>query len=241
MAEKVGKTADQPPCQSRRHDRDDAPSRTSPGSRICAACREQTEEDLVELPGLYEMCAYMLDLRDPLPRERVGGHRPKGIVLRDAVVTVRTDILGVLASWCGLITSERGVTGPDEPSIRRLTTFMLIHFTWLTAHPAASDFADELNHLAESARSVLTPPAEAVLDLGPCARHGCGRTVRTDGHPPTRARCDAGHEWAPEQWLLLRGKQYGFPNGHPGGHGNGNRNAGPHDERRADPRRKGTE
>lgn len=192
-------------CRSRRHDGDDAPPRTAPGLAICADCREEAEENLLELPGLYDMCAYMLDVRRPQLRERVSGRKRRGIVLREAVVNVRSDVLGVLASWCGLVAKERGVSGPDELSVPRLSTFVLIHFGWLTAHPAAPDFVDELAALADGARAVLQPESTAEITLGPCARPGCGWTVRAEGHPPRRIRCDAGHEWPPEQWLLLRG------------------------------------
>jgi hypothetical protein len=202
MVERVRGSGRGATCLSERHG--DLAVPTVPGLTICADCRECAEEDLLELPVLYEMCAYVLDARHPRPRERVSGGRPGGIVLRDAVVGIRSDILGVLASWCGLVTNERGVPSPDELSIPRLSTFVLIHFSWLTAHPAGPDFADELAALTERARGVLKPEPRAEMDLGPCTRDGCGSTVRAEGHPPTRIRCDAGHEWPPEKWLLLR-------------------------------------
>lgn len=203
MVDSVRDNDDGPICRSARHV--GLGSRTVPGLTICEECRDGAEENLLELPALYDMCAYVLDARRPQPRERVSGHRPGGIVLRDAVVSIRSDILGVLASWCGLVTSERGVPGPDELSIPRLSTFVLIHFGWLTGHPAGPDFADELAVLADRAREVLKPEPRTEMALGPCARPGCGWTVRAEGHPPRRIRCDAGHEWSPDQWLLLRG------------------------------------
>lgn len=202
MVERVRDNEEGALCLSQRHG--GIPSRTVPGLAICAECRKDAEESLLELPVLYDMCAYVLDARHTQPRERVSGRRPGGIVLRDAVVSIRSDILGVLASWCGLVTSERGVSGPDELSIPRLSTFVLIHFGWLTAHSAGPDFADELTLLADRAREVLQPEPRAEMDLGPCTHPGCGWTVRAEGHPPTRVRCDAGHEWPPEKWLLLR-------------------------------------
>jgi hypothetical protein len=193
-----------PTCASQRH-RDTAPA-TLPDLAVCRECREDAEENLVELPKMYDMCAYVLDGHHRPLRERVRGHRPRGIVLRDEVVGVRSDILGVLASWCGLVTSERGVAGPDELSVGRLSTFVLVHFGWLTAHPAGADFTDELTALAERARAALTPePVAKPLPLGPCPRPGCGWTVSAEGHPPRRIRCEAGHELPPHQWLLLRG------------------------------------
>jgi hypothetical protein len=169
----------------------------------CAECRTKAEESLVELPRLYDMCAYVLDARPPRPVERVSGSRPRGIVLRDEVVDIRSDILGVLASWCGLVTSERGVAGPDELSVASLSTFVQVHFEWLAAHPAGADFVDELTALADRAGEVLATEPAPESRLGPCPRPGCGWALRADGHPPTRIRCGAGHEWPPAQWLLL--------------------------------------
>ncbi len=205
MVERVRDIHDRRICRSQRHNGGGLPAHTAPGLEICVRCRDEAEEDLLELPGLYDMCAYVLNPRHRPMRERVSGTRSRGIVLRDAVVSIRSDILGVLAAWCGLVSSERGVTGPDELSVPRLSTFVHIHFQWLTAHPAGPDFADELSTLADRARGVLTPEPAAELTLGPCLRPGCGWTVRADGHPPRRVRCDGGHEWSPSQWLLLRG------------------------------------
>jgi hypothetical protein len=202
MSDEVLDNQDRDFCRSQRHD--GIASRTIDGLRICVECRDRAEESLVELPQLYDMCAYMLDARRPQLRERVSGHRPHGIVLRDAVVSIRSDILGVLASWCGLVAGERGVPGPDELSIPRLSTFVLVHFGWLTAHPAGAEFTDELATLAERARAVLTPEPVTPIALGPCPRPGCGWTLRAEGLPPKRISCEAGHEWPPEQWLLLR-------------------------------------
>lgn len=212
---KSTRPGDSPVCRGTRHTGIDPG--TAPGRTICDECVHSAEENLLELPALYDMCAYVMDARHPRhrERERVSGNRPGGIVLREAVVGIRSDILGVFASWCGLVTSERGVTGPDELSISRLSTFMLIHFGWLTAHPAGPDFVDELCSLADRAHEVLTPEPLTRMVLGPCARPGCGCTVRAEGHPPRRIRCDAGHEWSPDQWLLLRSghRSDSFPEG----------------------------
>jgi hypothetical protein len=204
MSEGVLDNQDSRFCRSQQHAV--VPSGTADGLTICRECRDQAEENLVDLPQLYDMCAYMLDARAPKQQERVRGHRPRGIVLRDAVVSIRSDILGVLASWCGLVATERGVPGPDELSIPRLSTFVLVHFGWLTAHPAGPDFTDELAALADRARMVLTPDPVSEMNLGPCPRPGCNGTLRTEGHPLRRISCEAGHEWPPDQWLqLLRG------------------------------------
>jgi hypothetical protein len=206
MAELVRDSHTERICPSMRHA--GSAAHTAPGRTICDGCGHDAEESLVELPELYDMCAYALDTRPRRPREPVSGHQPRGIVLREPAVRIRSDILGVLASWCGLVTAERGVPGPDELSIPRLSTFVLVHFGWLTAHPAGADFTDELIALAERAREVLQPEPVAELELGPCAHPGCGLPLRADSRPAKLIRCEAGHEWPPERWVLLRGDHF---------------------------------
>lgn len=206
-------------CGSRRHHGQDDPPRVGRGLQICVDCRNQVEEHLVGLPEWYEICAHMLDICRPQLRERVSGHRPHGIVLRDAVVTVRSDILGVLASWCGLVVGERGVPGPDELSIRELVTFIAIHLNWLTEHLAAPDLVDELEELSRAARAVVQPSNGSHVELGHCAESGCDAVVRAErpnGQDQDRVACDAGHVWRPEQWLLLKGHQHEERNLDPG-------------------------
>jgi hypothetical protein len=196
-------------CRSSRHEDALYPPELDGRRTICTECRERLEEDLVELPALYELCAHMLDLRRHHRGERVSGHRPRGIALNEAVVTVRADILGVLASWCGLVSVERAVPGPDELGIRQLTTFLSIHLGWLTEHVSAPDLVDEIADIAATAQEVLRPGTGDPLTLGQCARPGCGQPVRPEGHAdgeqPYRLSCTAGHAWAPDEWLLLWG------------------------------------
>jgi hypothetical protein len=217
---------DQPTCRSRRHEPGKAPLRAS-GIQICSICRDLAESALIELPELFELCAHALDLRPNGPRERVSGNRPHGIVLRDAVVTARSDILGVLAAWCGLVTTERGVLGPDELDIRKLVGFLAIHLHWLCQHLAAPDFVDELTDLTDAATQAMRQESTGFrVAAGTCLRGDCDRTVYAEAHregtEPYEVSCEAGHVWAPEHWLSLRGKPTG-PNdsGHHGDNGNG--------------------
>jgi len=224
---------DQLTCRSRRHEPAKAPLR-APGLGICVACRDIGEETLVELPTLFELCAHALDLRPNEPMERVSGHRPRGIVLRDTVVSVRSEILGVLAAWCGLVTTERGVLAPDELDIRKLVGFLGIHLHWLCQHPAAPDFVDELTDLTDAANEAMRPDTGFRVAVGTCLRPDCDRTVYAEAHregaAPYEVSCEAGHVWAPEHWLALRGKQNGSngnggngSNGHVNGHVHGSR------------------
>lgn len=202
--------ADQPTCRSRRHEPGDTPA-CATGLTICPSCRFLVEETLIELPALFELCAHALDLRPNEIRERVSGHRPRGIVLHDAVVSVRSDILGVLASWCALVTSERGVLSPDELDIRKLVGFLAVHLHWLCGHQAAADFVDELAELTTTATEAIQPKTGFRAAVGPCPHPGCGETIYAEAHQegaaPYEVSCTAGHVWAPEHWLQLRGKR----------------------------------
>lgn len=219
--------SDQPTCRSRRHEPGTAPLLAT-GMCICFACREITEETLIELPTLFDLCANALELRPNGLRERVSGHRPHGIVLRHTVVSVRSEILGVLAAWCGLVKTERDVPGPDELAIRKLVGFLGIHLHWLCQHPAAPDLVDELTDLSAAVSAALRPETGFRVAVGTCLHQECGRTVYAEAHhegaEPYEVACEAGHVWAPEHWLSLRGKQNGTGNGHPNGNGHSNGN-----------------
>lgn len=111
------------------------------------------ENDLLGLPAWYETSSDYLDPRKGFSEQR--NTRRKGLVLNDLIVTVRSDLLSTLASWCDLVVSERGVTGPNLLDVRQLATFLIIHFTWLTAHPAAPDLVDQLGGLTAAARDAV--------------------------------------------------------------------------------------
>ena len=220
------RTDDQPTCRSRRHEPGRAPLLAT-GMGICPACRDLAEKALVELPGLFDLCAHALDVRPTGLRERVSGHRPRGIVLSDAVVSVRSEILGVLAAWCGLVTAERGVLGPDEPDVRKLVGFLAIHLHWLCQHLAAPDFVDELTDLTDAGNEAMQPEIGFRVAVGACPHLGCDRTVYAEAHredaAPYEVSCESGHVWAPKHWLSLRGKRNGGngKNSHVPGHANG--------------------
>jgi hypothetical protein len=197
-------------CRSRRHHGGRRPDVLS-GQQICSDCRDRLENDLVGLPTWYDSCADYLDSRRHRFVERVNSRQPGGIVLNDAVVTIRSDILGTMASWCGLVVDERGVVPPNALDIHALATFLIIHFTWLTAHPAAPDLVDELADLTEAARGVVLPTNHFRTEVGVCDRPGCGQMVYAESYSeedqvPYRVACENGHEWPPSQWLLLRGR-----------------------------------
>jgi hypothetical protein len=179
--------------------------------RLCAPCRELLASRLARLPRLYQACEHVLEARRYHSIRVARGRRPAGICLDEVTVAVRSDTIRVLSSWCGLIVDERGVTGPREPDIALLASFLRAHLDWLVTHPAAPDFAAEIAHLITGAGEVLNPARARVIDLGPCIEEGCAGMVRTSFRPGNQGsapqvRCDAGHSWPPHLWLRLCAK-----------------------------------
>lgn len=194
-------------CPSRRHEPGRAPLLAS-GLGVCPLCRDLTEQALVDLPELFDMCALGLDLRPTEPPERVVGHRPRGTV-RDGGVSVQASILGVLAAWSDLVTVERAVTGPDDLAVRKLVRFLAVHVHWLCKHPGAADFVDEVISLAAAADEAVRSETGFRVAVGRCPHLRCDRTVYSEAHrqgaEPYEFSCEAGHVWAPQHWLDLRG------------------------------------
>ncbi len=184
------------------------PHQAAPGLRLCWGCRHTARSDLIRLPVLYKDCERVLTPRRQGYEKKVSGRRLNGISLDDTAVTVRSDIVDVLASWSGLVVDERGVTGPDKREVAQLVGFLDSHLDWLVAHPAAHDFADEIAALVNAARDVIDPDPTLRMELGRCAESGCGHmmyaTIRAENEPRRHTvSCEAGHVWQPQQWLLL--------------------------------------
>jgi hypothetical protein len=165
MARQHARTGDDvpPPCPSWQH-RSGAAVPVAPGLRICPACRDVAEEALLTLPSLFEQCAYAI--APPPASERTGDKRQRGVVLCEPVIAMRSEILGVLAGWCALVTSERGVSGPREPGIRTVVGFLAVHLHWLFGHRSAPALVDDLAYLTAAVRAASLPangarPSEA--------------------------------------------------------------------------------
>jgi hypothetical protein len=122
---------------------------------------------------------------------------------------VRSDIVAILASWSGLVVTERAVARPVRRDVGMLAAFVGAHLDWLLAHPAAADFAEEVTTLARAARRAAQPGARIHLELGQCVRPGCESplfaTTHGDGGTALtgHVRCDSGHVWQAHQWLPL--------------------------------------
>ncbi|MFC0107989.1 hypothetical protein [Kibdelosporangium aridum] len=157
---------------------------------------------LSTLPLLYSRCEVAMQpvRAGGVVREHTG-RRATGLPLRAAAFDARARILGVLASWAGLVSAEREVPAPRR-TVPELARFLAAHRDWLAGHPGGADFVAELSELVASASEVLQEPGHTVL-TGHCPIDGCQAPVRIK---PSGAavRCEAGHELQPMQWLVLR-------------------------------------
>ena len=120
-------------------------------------------------------------------------------------MSVRTDILDILSSWCKLVADERAIPAPGARDARELAVFLDGHVNFLVRHAAVGDFAAEVRELAKTARAVVENTGGDPRQLGPCDREGCGHMVYvtnldSGGH---KVRCAAGHVWPPREWLAL--------------------------------------
>lgn len=179
------------------------------GLLLCPGCRDRIGTDLAELPSLYDDCESLLSAAPKALTEKVRGRVATDLSLNQTAVSVRSDIVVILASWAGLIASERGVARPARRDVGVLAAFVTVHLDWLLTHPAAADFAEEVTALAKAARRAAQPGDRIHLELGQCIRPGCESmmfaTTHGDGGISLTGlvRCESGHVWKAHQWLPL--------------------------------------
>lgn len=181
------------------------------GLPVCRACHKRVHRELAELPGLYLRCESLLASfpQTFVPKVANGaGGTATGLVLDEAVVNARRDIVGLLASWSGLVADERKVGRPRRRDVTELSAFLAIHVDWLLAHQAGISFAQELVTVAATARAASRGGAALEIELGPCVEAGCEHVMiakRAEGSKssPVEVSCAAGHVWRTHQWLRL--------------------------------------
>lgn len=119
-------------------------------------------------------------------------------MLDEAAANARSDMKAVLASWCGMVADERGVTRLICRDVADLVGFLAIHLEWLFAHSAGPDFGDEIAAVTTAARRVCRRDQVMERALGRCVENDCtGIIVAAAPEGASRAsleiRCDAGH------------------------------------------------
>lgn len=188
----------------------------SPGSgssgegpaRLCEACRNRLRRDLDGLPALYDECESVLGNPTYHLTERVSGSKGTGIPLNTHAMTARSEIMALLASWAGLVISERRLAAAPARTVPGLSSFLAAHLNWLVAHPAAEDFAEEVCGAVRMAHTAAQPGPSLHIELGTCVQPGCDSALYATGRagddrPMSQVRCGAGHVWSARDWLLV--------------------------------------
>lgn len=213
--------------------------RAEPGLQLCRACWLRVRDDIAELPQLYRECESALTRFPFAFGLKVRGGERRGLALNEAAVNARLNIESVLTTWSKVVAGERRLTKLARRDVTDLATFLSAHLDWLLAHPVGANFADDIAAVAATARRASRPGAALHLNLGQCVHQDCGGPMfatrsAQDGPSSLQVRCEAGHVWRPDEWLLLARRV------HQGTSGRGQRGTqlpdGPGHDRRADRR-----
>ncbi|WP_433576162.1 hypothetical protein [Nocardia brasiliensis] len=175
--------------------------------RVCPDCLSRFFETLRQLPVLYARCGELLQGERNRRMAPARGGLRQGIVLKDALVEARTEVLALAASWAAMVVDEARPPRRPRRDITTLVDFLLQYGDWLAVHPAIVDAMDEFAEVHALAQQVIDPVPNQI-EVGHCDRPGCHQKVyaqlATAGPGDSLVRCSAGHSWQPHQWLALQ-------------------------------------
>ncbi len=106
----------------------DRPRQALPTLVICGGHRTELYRLATDLPRRYDD----LDRAHGTPGPR-GPGIPTGIPFDDDIAEHRTHMVSVVASWCGAIASERGITPPADLHMDALAAWLYRHLEWVAA------------------------------------------------------------------------------------------------------------
>jgi hypothetical protein len=200
----------------RRHEKGQARRRVVAGLRLCRACRHGLVTGLEDLPALYDECGHRLTGTEQ-PLSRTSGGAMPGMPFNATAADVREAILGVLASWSGMVVEERHVTAPPRTA-SAMAKFMRNHVDWIAGHAAATEITDEVTQLVNSAHHVADPDPVHRVPIGACVEVGCTGELLAFVRPrdpllPPEISCDADprHSWAAHEWMQLSRRMRSAP------------------------------
>jgi len=205
------------------------PRPAADGLLLCQVDLERVATDVTTTADLYDELAYSVMPSGGTSGQPIGRSSEGPPVPRDKVVAIRTEIRHVLVSVCRMVGEERGVQLPAD-EVSAMGAYVAKHATWLAAHGAAGEVADELGSLRRRAWSIAYPNGTKVVPVGPCPRSphhaleelphgfigpprlvmvaGTLRAImrpRDEGLLPSEVVCDADpeHRWASSEWRQL--------------------------------------
>lgn len=183
------------------------------GLRICWPHRDSVAQDAIQAAETWVELEGMLAAGGGNGLgEAVAGTRDRELKVNPAAIKARADIEAKLASWSGLIASERGWT-PPERDIPRLGEFVAASATWIAGHPLAAQAVAELRSVAwGQARRIAYPDGSKVhtmstgCPIAECPGSARAYLRRPDSLLPAgEIRCDVeeSHRWRSSEWLGL--------------------------------------
>ena len=203
------------------------PRPAADGLRLCLVDAERIGTDATTTADLYDELAHSVMPSGGTSGQPIGRSSDGPPVPRDKVVAIRTEIRHVLVSVCRMVGEDRGIQLPAD-EVSAMGAYVAKHATWLAAHGAAGEVADELGSLRRRAWSVAYPNGTKVVEVGPCPNHDYSRPTekdtsgvadwprcpgtlraimrpRDEGLLPSEVVCDADpeHRWASSEWRQL--------------------------------------
>lgn len=109
------------------------------GLYLCHGHKREMGRLIAEMPARYDDLDRALT---PSGGGRGGG--APGLFIDEAAADLRSDMAGLLASWCAVVVDERGVTPPASEEIWRTAPWLTIHIDWCAAQEFAGDMLAEL-------------------------------------------------------------------------------------------------
>ncbi len=183
--------------------------RAAAGSVLCVPCIRQVEGSLRTLPGLYQESLHNVSpISRRLSQTKVSGSRSRDH-LNLTALDARHNILAILESWSGFVAEKLGKAAPQR-GVAQMARFLLTHLEWLTAQPAAADFADEMEALRAELLCTVDPgPGDFRALITDCFVDNCPGTISTSSQSvPAAGRgsigCSSGHTWDMHEWITLR-------------------------------------
>lgn len=175
----------------------------------------RTLDDLSEFAGRADEASYDETVSVGYSQPTTGTkHQP--LPVNEARIDHVRQVRGVMASWCQLISEERGVAVPDSPEPRITSGFLRLHLEFAAQQEWADEFANEIGELGRRAWSLLNPSGVRRIEIGPCREprdHGdgqlrpCGGSLtalvrKTDDVLPSSIECAVcGVEITADKWL----------------------------------------
>lgn len=180
------------------HARDpDRPRSAADGSRLCRGCIAGMTRHLDQLPGLHADVVESMPAGGSGSGPAVSGTRmprlPVNLDAGDQASQIEHDVRYIV----GLVTSERGLAGPQRADVESRCAWLAEHVEWLAASDYAAEVRSVLAELVSGAMRVISPIRKPI-ELGPCFQEvdgvPCDGTLyaniaNVDGRHPARITC----------------------------------------------------